>query len=142
QRVTCLRSATGVVFRRISKTGGYVNDSRKCRAIPFLVAVVTVWMSLSSSELVAAKAKEAATAASSAASPPTDYNTIFKPIHFREIGPAAMGGRIDDFAVVENNPDIIYVGTASGGVFKTQNGGTTWEPVFDDESVSTIGDVT
>ncbi len=71
-----------------------------------------------------------------------DYNEIFKGIKFREIGPAAMGGRIDDFAVVESNPDIIYVGTASGGVFKTINGGTTWEPVFDDQPVSTIGDVT
>ncbi|MDP9360975.1 MAG: hypothetical protein M3P29_05930 [Acidobacteriota bacterium] len=72
----------------------------------------------------------------------TDYNEIFKGLKFREIGPAAMGGRIDDFAVVESNPDIIYVGTASGGVFKTTNGGTTWEPVFDDQPASTIGDVT
>ena len=71
-----------------------------------------------------------------------DYNEVFKGLKFREIGPAAMGGRIDDFAVVESNPDIIYVGTASGGVFKTTNGGTTWEPVFDDQPNSTIGDVT
>ena len=74
--------------------------------------------------------------------PPTDYNDVFKGLKFREIGPAVMGGRIDDFAVVESNPDIIYVGTASGGVFKTTNGGTTWEPVFDDQPNSTIGDVT
>jgi photosystem II stability/assembly factor-like uncharacterized protein len=71
-----------------------------------------------------------------------DYNEVFKGLKFREIGPAAMGGRIDDFAVVENNPDIIYAGTASGGVFKTTNGGTTWEPLFDDQPNSTIGDVT
>src|SRR5882672_8465879 len=64
-----------------------------------------------------------------------------KNLKFREIGPAAMGGRIDDFAVVESNPDIIYAGTASGGVFKTTNAGTTWEPVFDDQPNSTIGDV-
>jgi photosystem II stability/assembly factor-like uncharacterized protein len=110
----------------------------KCRALPFLVVVVAVWISLSGSALAAAKAKEASPADASH----SDYNTIFKPLHFREIGPAAMGGRIDDFAVVESNPDIIYVGSASGGVFKTQNGGTTWEPVFDDQAVSTIGDVT
>jgi photosystem II stability/assembly factor-like uncharacterized protein len=73
---------------------------------------------------------------------PADYNEIFKGLKFREIGPAAMGGRIDDFAVVESNPDIIYVGTASGGVFKTTNGGITWDPVFDDQPTSTIGDVT
>jgi|SRR5947209_12150627 len=73
---------------------------------------------------------------------PTDYNEVFKGLKFREIGPAAMGGRIDDFAVVESNPDIIYVGTAAGGVFKTTNSGITWEPIFDDETTSTIGDVT
>src|ERR1700730_3449720 len=68
-----------------------------------------------------------------------DYNESFKPMKFREIGPAAMGGRIDDFAVVESNPDVIYVATASGGVFKTANGGITWEPLFDDQAVSSIG---
>src|SRR5436309_16073653 len=52
-----------------------------------------------------------------------------------------MGGRIDDFAVVESNPNIVYVGTASGGVWKTTNNGTTWEPIFDKEGVSTIGDI-
>ncbi len=62
-------------------------------------------------------------------------------LEFREIGPAVMGGRIDDFGVVESNPNIVYVGTASGGVWKTTNNGTTWEPVFDKEGVSTIGDI-
>jgi len=64
-----------------------------------------------------------------------------KNLEFREIGPATMGGRIDDFAVVESNPNIVYAGTASGGVWKTTNNGTTWEPVFDKERVSTIGDI-
>jgi photosystem II stability/assembly factor-like uncharacterized protein len=64
-----------------------------------------------------------------------------KNLDFREIGPAVMGGRIDDFGVVESNPNIVYVGTASGGVWKTTNNGTTWEPVFDKESVSTVGDI-
>src|SRR3989475_5493124 len=65
----------------------------------------------------------------------------FKNLEFREIGPATMGGRIDDFAVVESNPNTVYVGTASGGVWKTTNNGTTWEPIFDEEGVSTIGDI-
>jgi len=69
---------------------------------------------------------------------PTDK---LKNLEFREIGPAVMGGRIDDFAVVESNPNIVYAGTASGGVWKTTNNGTTWEPVFDKEGVSTIGDI-
>src|SRR6266853_3313775 len=65
----------------------------------------------------------------------------FKALEFREIGPAVMGGRIDDFAVVESNPNIVFAGVASGGVWKTTNNGTTWQPVFDKEAVSTIGDI-
>ena len=64
-----------------------------------------------------------------------------KGLEFRELGPAVMGGRVDDFAVVESNPNIVFVGMASGGVWKTVNGGTTWEPVFDKEGVSTVGDL-
>ncbi len=66
----------------------------------------------------------------------------FKALKFREIGPANMGGRIDDFAVVESNPNTIYAGTASAGVWKTVNSGITWDPIFDDQSLSSIGDVT
>src|SRR5215831_7385276 len=64
-----------------------------------------------------------------------------KKLEFRELGPAVMGGRIDDIAVVESNPSIVYIGVASGGVWKTANNGTTFEPVFDKEGVSTIGDI-
>jgi photosystem II stability/assembly factor-like uncharacterized protein len=60
---------------------------------------------------------------------------------WRSIGPAVMGGRIDDVAVDERNPSVIYVGAASGGLWKTTNAGTTWEPLFDRQSVSSIGDV-
>ena len=57
----------------------------------------------------------------------------FDSLHFRSIGPAAMSGRISDFAVYEANPAIFYVGTAHGGVWKTTNNGTTFEPQFQDE---------
>lgn len=67
---------------------------------------------------------------------------ILDGLEWRCIGPANMGGRIDDFAVVERNPHIIYVGTASGGVWKTTNNGVTWNSIFDDQATSTIGDVT
>jgi photosystem II stability/assembly factor-like uncharacterized protein len=66
----------------------------------------------------------------------------YRALQFRSIGPAIMGGRIDDFAVVESNPHIIYAATASGGLWKTPNNGVTWEPIFDNEAVSSIGDVT
>ena len=60
---------------------------------------------------------------------------------WRAIGPAVMGGRIDDVAVDERNPSVIYIGAASGGVWKTTNAGTTWTPLFDRQSVSSIGDI-
>ena len=88
--------------------------------------------------LVAATALFFATAPAPPPSQP-DFGAALKPLKFREIGPAAMGGRIDDVAVVESDPDIVYVATASGGVMKTENGGTTWEPLFDDQTTSTIG---
>jgi photosystem II stability/assembly factor-like uncharacterized protein len=67
---------------------------------------------------------------------------ILDGLEWRCVGPANMGGRIDDFAVVENAPHIIYMATASGGVWKTTNNGVTWKPLFDDQVTSSIGDVT
>ncbi len=52
-----------------------------------------------------------------------------------------MGGRIDDIAVVENNPSTYYVGAATGGLWKTINNGTTFEPMFDGQGSTSIGDV-
>jgi photosystem II stability/assembly factor-like uncharacterized protein len=57
----------------------------------------------------------------------------------RSIGPAAMSGRVADVTAVESNPDIVYVGAANGGVWKSTNGGLTWEPTFDDQKVASIG---
>jgi photosystem II stability/assembly factor-like uncharacterized protein len=62
-------------------------------------------------------------------------------LEWRAIGPAVMGGRIDDLAIDERNPSTIYVGAASGGVWKTTNAGTTWTPLFDRQGVSSIGDI-
>src|SRR5258707_5377160 len=56
--------------------------------------------------------------------------TVLKNLQWRSIGPAIMGGRIDDIAVVETNPSTFYVGAATGGVCETINNGTTFEPSF------------
>jgi photosystem II stability/assembly factor-like uncharacterized protein len=66
---------------------------------------------------------------------------ILKSFVWRSIGPANMGGRVDDFAVDESNPSTIYVGFATGGIWKTTNNGTTWTPIFDEYPVSSIGDL-
>jgi len=59
----------------------------------------------------------------------------------RLIGPALTSGRVADFAVHPHRPEVIYVAMASGGVWKTDNGGTTWEPIFDHEGAYAIGAV-
>ena len=66
---------------------------------------------------------------------------LLQSFRFRNIGPASMGGRIDDIAVSESNPSIIYIGYAVGGVFKSVNNGTTFTPVFDTYEVASIGDI-
>ena len=63
-------------------------------------------------------------------------------LRFRTIGPTIMGGRVSDLAVVESDPRTFYVGTASGGVWKTGNAGITFTHVFKDEATASIGDVT
>ena len=60
---------------------------------------------------------------------------------WRSIGPAVMGGRLDDIAAVESDPSTMYIGFATGGVWKTTNNGTTWTPIFDRHEVSSIGDI-
>ena len=66
----------------------------------------------------------------------------FAGLEFRNIGPATMGGRIDDLAVLESNPAVFYVAAATGGLWKTTNMGTTWEVLFDDlDDAVSIGDI-
>ncbi len=57
----------------------------------------------------------------------------------RSIGPAGMSGRITAIDAVHDNPNIIYLGAASGGVWKTENGGAKWTPVFDEQPIQNIG---
>jgi photosystem II stability/assembly factor-like uncharacterized protein len=67
---------------------------------------------------------------------------IFKELKPREIGPGGMSGRVTAIDVVLSQPDIIYAGTASGGVWKTTGGGQTWIPIFEDEATASIGALT
>ncbi|MBE0460502.1 MAG: hypothetical protein IBX60_02555 [Candidatus Aminicenantes bacterium] len=66
---------------------------------------------------------------------------LFKNIEWRNIGPANMVGRITDIECVPGDMNIVYVGTASGGVWKSTNGGVTWTPIFENQGVASIGDI-
>ncbi|MEL7499679.1 MAG: glycosyl hydrolase [Planctomycetota bacterium] len=88
------------------------------------------------------KKKPTSTAAEKAESNNGVDNAIFSPLKLRSIGPAFMSGRIGDLAVDQKNPNTWYVAVASGGVFKTVNAGTTFDPIFDNYSSYSIGCVT
>jgi photosystem II stability/assembly factor-like uncharacterized protein len=57
----------------------------------------------------------------------------------RAIGPAGMSGRVTSIAAVEANPDVVYIGAAAGGVWKSLDGGLSFAPIFDDQPVASIG---
>ena len=59
----------------------------------------------------------------------------------RNIGPGGMSGRITSIDVVNSDSDIMYVGTASGGLWKSTSGGVTWKPVFNDQVTASVGAV-
>jgi hypothetical protein len=68
-------------------------------------------------------------------------NPLLAPFRFRGIGPASMGGRIDDIEVSESDPNVVYLGYAVGGVWKSTNNGTSFEAVFQSENTASIGDI-
>lgn len=70
-----------------------------------------------------------------------DLSKHFKNLKPRNIGPAGMSGRVTSIDAVWTNPNIIFLGTASGGVWKTENGGGSWTPVFDEQPIQNIGSV-
>ncbi len=57
----------------------------------------------------------------------------------RSIGPASMSGKVTAVEGVESDPDVLYIGGAAGGIWKTVNGGATWTPVFDEQPCLSIG---
>tara|TARA_B100000941_G_scaffold66404_1_gene44295 strand:+ start:632 stop:3877 length:3246 start_codon:yes stop_codon:yes gene_type:complete len=67
---------------------------------------------------------------------------IYDGLKFRHLGPALMSGRISDIVIHPNNENIWYVASGSGGAWKTENSGTTWKAIFDNEKSYSIGCIT
>ena len=63
-------------------------------------------------------------------------------LRLRNVGPAFLSGRIADIAIHPNNDNVWYVATGSSGVWKTENSGTTYTPIFDNETTYSTGCVT
>ena len=71
-----------------------------------------------------------------------DFSTTWlKEAAPRNIGPGGMSGRITSIDVVISNPNIMFVGTASGGLWKSSSGGVTWSPIFNDQVTASVGSV-
>lgn len=70
-----------------------------------------------------------------------DVSNLTRGLTWREVGPANPAGRIIDVEAVEGSSHIIYVGAATGGIWKTVNAGITWDPIFDDQPTASIGDI-
>ncbi len=66
---------------------------------------------------------------------------VLKTFTFRGIGPTRQSGRFTDIAVPELEPWTIYAATGSGGLWKSVNNGHSWEPIFDNQTVISIGDI-
>ena len=75
-----------------------------------------------------------------AAAQPSD-SVLLSGFRWRNIGPASIGGRVVDIEAVDTAFATAYIASASGGVFKTVNAGTTWTPVFDNYPSASIGDI-
>ncbi|MCI0666279.1 MAG: glycosyl hydrolase, partial [Acidobacteria bacterium] len=65
----------------------------------------------------------------------------FERLEWRSIGPAIFDGRMSDVEGVPGDPSIVYAASASGGLWKTVNGGITWKPIFERQGTLSIGDI-
>lgn len=70
-----------------------------------------------------------------------EMSDLWEKLSWRCVGPAAMGGRTVDIDVVKEKPWIIYAAIGPSGVWKSENDGTTWEPVFHKENTVSVGDI-
>ena len=100
---------------------------------PILFPILLVASSLTASLAIASEVEEAGEGSLRA--------SLLGNLEWRNIGPGMTSGRIAHIAVVEDDTRIIYAATATGGLWKTVNNGTTWKPVFEEEGTVSLGAV-
>ena len=107
------------------------------------IAIVALVCGLGAAPVSAQRpATRAVPAAAAAAAPTQDAGPTadtFAGLTVRNIGPALTSGRIVGLAVHPADPAVVYVAAASGGVWKTDNGGASWQPIFDGQGSYSIG---
>ncbi|MCA1561060.1 MAG: hypothetical protein LC804_12605 [Acidobacteria bacterium] len=101
---------------------------------PIVAALLTVLAG------VALPAQDTRPSSPPAASVAADAQPEFKALKYRLIGPAA-GGRVSRVAGVSGDPTTYYAATASGGVWKSADGGASWKSIWDDQPISSIGSI-
>jgi photosystem II stability/assembly factor-like uncharacterized protein len=95
-----------------------------------LISVLAGWQSLAVAQRAAQSDQRPAVDAA-----------VFENLQWRSIGPATMGGRTTDIEGVPGNPNVVYVATGTGGLWKTTNGGVTWTPIFERQTTISVGDI-
>jgi photosystem II stability/assembly factor-like uncharacterized protein len=114
----------------------------------YLILIVLAF-GIPSQTLIAQKTKKVTPTSTTAAARWEGYlqrqklleESLIKNIPFRNVGPTIMNGRVVDLAVDPKDPTHFYVAYASGGLWETKNEGASFEPLFDNEIVMTIGDI-
>ena len=120
---------------------------RRSLVVSMLLSVASVDRSLGQESSASPSAPAVPTLRAAEAPPvqpppaPQLSEVLFKNVKARSIGPATMGGRVSEIALDPKNPAVFYVGFGTGGLFKTGDNGVTFDPVFDRESVQSIGAV-
>jgi photosystem II stability/assembly factor-like uncharacterized protein len=105
------------------------------RSIPFISMLLIFSMAIADAQNVSKNSRIKAYETRSALA----EKNIFKGLEFKNIGPTVFSGRVTDLAVNPNDPTQFYVAYASGGLWETKNNGTSFTPIFDQESSMTIG---
>ncbi|MDQ3907121.1 MAG: glycosyl hydrolase [Acidobacteriota bacterium] len=113
--------------------------SRACARLALFVAISSLSICAIRAQELSPSASPTPSPSASPQRPVSEEEKAFSRLEWRNIGPANMGGRIADIQGVPGNPNVVYVGTASGGIFKTTNAGVTWKPVFERESTISVG---